>query len=294
MVVLSIVVLILFVAFYSYSNYNSSGNLETISHKDILKLWDERHYEKVLQHCDEALELSPLDPFYLTLKGFASFYLGVSESDSEKRTVMMDTAIFSLRKALVNKDVPLRPEAMYILGKSYFHKGIDYYGEANDYLNESLQAGYSSYDTLEYLALAAYSSGQLLKSVEYYEKALSLRTDSPELIISAAIANKAQGNIEKAEFLATNALAMTSDTYLAERSNFLLGEILLSSGRYTEALTKFEEIIENNPYSADAWFYQGLIFADTGDPIKARAAWRKAVSIDPMHSGARQKLSERS
>ncbi len=261
---------------------------------EMLNLWHAKQYAEVFRISDQELESSPLDPFLLVLKGLSSFYLGLSESDSEKRTISMDTAIFALRKALVSKDVPLRPEAIYVLGKSYFHKGADYYGEAIEYLLESLKAGYTSYDTWEYLALASQGSGQLSKSIEYFDMAMSLKPDSPELMIASALANKTNGNIAQAESLAKKALSITTDAYLAERSNFLLGEIFLSAKRYDEALAKFEEIIENNPQSADAWYFQGLILVDSGEPIKARAAWRKAVSIDPMHSGARQKLSERS
>jgi tetratricopeptide (TPR) repeat protein len=265
-----------------------------IARNEMLHLWETKQYAEVLQLSDKELDSSPLDPFFLVMKGLSSFYLGLSESESEKRTLNMDTAIFSLRKALVNKDVPLRPEAVYVLGKSYFHKGVDYYGEAIEYLLESLKEGYTSYDTWEYLALAAQGSGQLSKSIEYFDKAMSLKPDSPELMTAYALAHKANGNVAQAESLAQKALLLTTDAYLAERCNFLLGEIFLSTHRYSEALDKFNEIATKNPQSADAWYYQGLILVDSGEPIKARAAWRKAVSIDPMHSGARQKLSERS
>jgi tetratricopeptide (TPR) repeat protein len=265
-----------------------------IARNEILSLWDAKQYANVSRICDEALDSSPLEPFLLVMKGLSSFYLGLSESESEKRTMNMDTAIFSLRKALVSKDVPLRPEAIYVLGKSYFHKGVDYYGEAIEYLLESLKAGYASYDTWEYLALAAQGSGQLAKSIEYYDMAMSLKPGSPELMIAAALANKANGNVTQAERLAKNALEITTDAYLAERCNFILGEIFSSTRRHTEALAKYNEIIEKNPQSADAWYFLGLLLVDSGEPIKARAAWRKAVSIDPMHSGARLKLSERS
>jgi tetratricopeptide (TPR) repeat protein len=265
-----------------------------IARGELLDLWETKQYSEVSRISDQGLETSPLDPFLLVFKGLSSFYIGLSESDSEKRTENMDVAVFSLRKALVSKDVPLRPEAVYVLGKSYFHKGVDYYGEAIEYLLESLQSGYESYDTWEYLALAAQGSGQIAKSVEYFDKAMSLKPDSPELLLASALANKTNGNIMRAESLAKEALAKTTDIYLAERSNFLLGEIFVETKRYDEALAKYEEIINKNPQSAEAWYFQGLIFADSGEPIKARAAWRKAVSIDPMHPAARQRLADRS
>jgi tetratricopeptide (TPR) repeat protein len=275
-------------------NVDESTKKPKIARSELLNLWETRQYSEVSMISDQGLEASPLDPFLLVFKGLSSFYIGLSESDFEKRTMNMDTAIFALRKALVSKDVPLRPEAVYVLGKSYFHKGGDYYGEAIEFLLESLHSGYESYDTWEYLALAAQGAGQLSKSVEYFDKAMSLKPDSPELLIASALANKANGNVARAESLAKEALAKTTDVYLAERSNFLLGEIFMESKRYEEALAKFEEIIRKNPQSADAWFFQGLILVDSGEPIKARAAWRKAVSIDPMHSGARHRLADRS
>jgi tetratricopeptide (TPR) repeat protein len=290
---LAITALLVFGIIFTLNTFNNSGNIPKISRSDLINLWSARNYSEVSLECNKALESSPLDPFFLVFKGLSSFYIGISESDSEKRTEMMDTAIFSLRKALVSNEVPLRPEAIFVLGKSYFHKGLDYYGEASEYLQESLEAGYVSHDAWEYLALAAQGSNQLSKSAEYFDKAMSLKPDSPELIIAAAAVNKALGNIVKAENLAKEALLKTSDSYLAEKSNFLLGEILIARGRYSESMAIFDEIIKNNPYSADAWYFQGLISTFSGDLIKARAAWRKAISIDPMHSNARQKLSER-
>jgi tetratricopeptide (TPR) repeat protein len=235
-----------------------------------------------------------LDPFYLIFKGFSAFYLGLSESDGEKRITRMDEAIFSLRKALINDKTPLRAEATYVLGKAYYHKGVDYYNEVIEYLEESFALGYSQTDTWEYLALAAHGAGLRDQSMIYFDKAISQKPDSPELILAAATANATSGNNVRAESLAMEALSLTTDEYLAERCSFLLGDLYRVAGRNEEALARYEAIKIKNPQSADAWYYEGLIFLQSGDPIRARAAWRKAISIDPMHASARLKLSERS
>ena len=260
----------------------------------IVSLWSAKDYVSVSRACDEALELAPLDPFYLIFKGFSAFYLGLSESGGEKRAARMDEAVFSIRKALIDPKTPLKAEATYILGKAYFHKGPDYYNEAISYLVESNALGYSKADTWEYLAIAAQGADRIDQSVDFFDKAISLKPDSPELMLAAATANAQAGHRDRAEFLANEAMAATSDEYLAERCGFLLGDLYMKSGRLDEALARYQSIQDKNPESADAWYYQGLVLIAAGDPIRARAAWRKAISIDPMHAGARQKLSERS
>jgi len=264
-----------------------------MAQQKILELWNVRDYAGISTATDESLAISPLDSFYLIFKGLSNFYLGLAESDGEKRMVLMETTIFSIRKELLDSKVPLRQEAIYVLGKAYFYKGRDYYDEAIAYLSDSLATGYKANDTWEYLALSAQALGQTQESIEFFEQAIVINPRSPELLVAAANVNMEAKNIDRVEQLTRMALALTTDDYLAERCNFILGESYRLQGRFEEALLHFESIKEKNPQSADAWYYEGLTYMDAGDPIRARAAWRKAVSIDPMHLGARQKLSER-
>lgn len=290
--VLLIAVAISFV--FILSTLAASRSVPRATQQEILDFWTSKNYQAVSLACDTTLNASPLDPFYLIFKGFSAFYLGLSESDGEKRIIRMDEAVFSIRKALINDKAPLRPEATYMLGKAYFHKGLDYYNEVIEYLEESLNLGYSQTDTWEYLALAAQGMGLREQTIAYFDKAIANKPDSPELVLAAAISNLAAGNEERAEALAMEALSKTTDEYLAERCSFLLGDLYRTSGRIEEALARYEAIKIKNPQSADAWYYEGLVLSQSGDPIRARAAWRKAISIDPMHASARIKLSERS
>ncbi|TFG84348.1 MAG: tetratricopeptide repeat protein [Spirochaetales bacterium] len=261
---------------------------------DILALWERHDYKAVVSACDLLLGQSPLDSFCLSLRGMSLFYLGIAELDSDKRVVFFDDAVFSLRKALIADEVPLRNQNHYVLGKTYFQKGIDYYEEAISELEKSIVNGPVTPDAWEYLALAAQGLSLNEKSVEYFEKALQAFPDSAELKAAAARSYVLLGGVADAERLALEAYQTSTDAYLTERCAFLLGEIYRSQGRYDEALASYQTIKDKNPESADAWYYEGLVFMETGDPLKARASWRKAVSIDPMHTAARQKLSERS
>ena len=282
------------ISIYGIMRIAKRSNTPTVSQQEVVGLWLAKDYAGVAAACDATLDAAPLDSFHLVFKGLSSFYIGLAEIDGERRATMMDMTIFSIRKALIDPKAPLRPEASYVLGKAYYHKGQDYYDEAITYLKEASAAGYTAGDTWEYMALAAQGLGLTDQSIRYFDEAIALKSDSPELKLAAALVNYSAGDQGRAERLALDALESTTDEYLAERCNFMLGDTYRKTGRFDEAIARYEAIKAKNPQSADAWYYQGLVLSDTGDPIKARAAWRKAVSIDPMHPGARQKLLERS
>jgi tetratricopeptide (TPR) repeat protein len=259
----------------------------------ILELWSARDYQSVLAACDHSLQLNPLDSFYLAFKGFALFYSGMAEPDTDLRVSLIDDSIFALRRSLIDGEPDLRADTLYVLGKAYYHKGSDYHDNAIANLEAALEAGSTAADIWEYMALASYQAGMIKQSIDYFSQAIAFSPGSAELLVAAALANFKAGHLSRAEGLAIDAAEMASDAYLKEKCLFLLGDIYRSTGRLTEALQRFETIKTNNPESADAWYYEGLVYQEMNEDIKARASWRKAVAIDPMHTGARQKLAER-
>ncbi len=262
--------------------------------EEVLELWQARDYAAVRAACSDALGRVPLDPFYLSMNGYACFYLALAEGDAEARSKGMDEAVFSIRKALISDSAPLRAESSYILGKAYFHKGPEYYPDAIEYIEAARALGLAMSDAWEYLAMASVGIGRRQDAASYFASAIEAKPGSPELALAAALNARELGDAARAEALALSARSLSSDDFLTERCDFVLGELYVESGRAAEALALFEGILARNPESADAWYRQGLVHLGAGDSLKARAAWRKAISIDPMHAGARQKLSERS
>jgi tetratricopeptide (TPR) repeat protein len=271
-----------------------AGTGSRVEKAELLALWDARDMQGVRDGAELGLSASPMDSFFLAFKGLSSFYLALAEIDADLRLSLLNDAIFALRKSFLTDKHPLESQARYILGKAYFHKGQDYYEEAITAI-ESAMTGEPLYeDAWEYLALAAQALAYHEKSVGYFEKALASSPDSAELKAAGAQAYLTLGDHARAESLALSAYADSQDDYVRERSMFMLAELYRKQGRMAEALERYNEIKIINPESADAWYYEGLVLMETGEPIKARASWRKAVSIDPMHGGARQKLAERS
>jgi tetratricopeptide (TPR) repeat protein len=259
----------------------------------ILASWSIRDYDTVIRDCLASLALDPLDSFYLAFKGFAQFHAGLAHPDVEERNRMIDSAIFSLRRSLIGGATALQSEAYYILGKAYYHKGSDYFDDAIHALERSLATGFDALDIREYLALAYYALGLVDQSVGYFTQAVAGAPGSSELLLASAIANFKAGSFGRAEGLALDTVESARDAYLRERAMFLLGDICMATGRLEEALEQYANIKATNPESAEAWYNEGLVFQAMGDPIKARASWRRAITIDPMHAGARQKLAER-
>ena len=70
-----------------------------------------------------------------------------------------------------------------------------------------------------------------------------------------------------------------------------LGVSLVQLGRFDEAEKAFEELVRRDPRSFQGWFNLGNVRDDTGRPIEARQAWRKALSINPAFRLARQALA---
>jgi tetratricopeptide (TPR) repeat protein len=264
----------------------------TISKQQVLADWGAKKWDIVRSESLASLTIRPLDPFYLSFRGLASFYKGMELPEGEERAALVDEAVVSLRKALATGGSLPKAQVEYVLGKAYFDKGDYYFDEAIKYLELSISAGYLAADSREYLALAYVGLGDKAGAVKYFEAALA-KSRSDLLLIAAAKAYVDANEPVKAEALLLEVLANGKDDLAKENGRFVLGEIYKARGDTAHAEEQYLLILSKNPASAEAHYRLGLVYQITGDPIRARAEWRKAVSIDPMHAAARQKLSEK-
>jgi tetratricopeptide (TPR) repeat protein len=234
----------------------------------------------------------PLDAFYLSFRGLASFYKGMDLPEGEERAALVDETVVALRKALASGGRMPKAQVQYVLGKAYFDKGESYFDEAAKYLELSIASGYLASDSREYLALSYVELGNEAAAVKNFEAALA-KSRSELLLIAAAKAYVEAKEPVKAEALLLEVLANGNDDLAKENGRFILGDIYKSRGDIGKAEEQYDAILSKNPASAEAYYRLGLVHQQMGDSIKARADWRKAVSIDPMHAAARQKLSEK-
>ncbi len=259
----------------------------------VLETWSAGDKEATLAMTRDSLAVPPLDPFFLSFNGIAAYYSSSDKAEGDEKQGLLDEAVFSLRKALVSGGkIPVKAQVEYILGKSYLKKGLPWYDLAAVYLSKSKTDGYAGNDTEQYLGLAYAGLQDHGKAVQHFE--IALKNDTSDiLMLSAAVSYKELGDMEKTTELLSRVTESATDAVIVQRARFMLGDIAMKKGDFTQAEKIFQTIIGTDPRSADAWYQMGLVCEALKDPIRARAAWRKATSIDPNNIEARKKLAER-
>ena len=263
--------------------------LQAEPRQTLVELSNAGRYDEVLSRSAVVLGDRPLDSTTLLLQGIAHFYRAVAAAAEEEREPHLDQAIVSLRRARLDPNLRGGNEAVYLLGKAYFHKGRYYYDQAMSYLEQSLAAGYDAADTYEYLGLVHMRSGQLETGLQHFNRALE-RRPTDLLYIAVGQIYQQLGRFDEAVTHFRSAVTDTTDPALEIRTRFLLGGVLLRQARFAEAHDQYREILQRSPRSADALVYLGDAYAGLGDPAGARAAWRQARNLDPLHHGANLRL----
>ena len=289
-----ILIVSLFVVFlFNKADADSRKNIGKPIRSEIIKAWNEGDVQIAYDMTQDVLRRKPFEPFFLSMNGIASYYLSLGKQESEDKHALLDQSVFNLRKAMaLDSRLPIKPQVHYILGKAYYQKGQPWFDLSGHYLEIALQEGYKAKDIDQYLALINVSMQDYGKAVQYFEKALAIN-ESDVLMLSAALSYKELGENEKAYEYLKRALERATDEVVTQKARFLLAELAKDSGNDKEAISLYESILSIDPRSAEAWFGLGVLYDLQKDPIKARAAWRKAVSIDPNHVEARKRLAER-
>jgi len=256
---------------------------------NVLELWNNGSYDEILANGKEELKRIPLDSGTLVFSGFASFHKGVAEISVEKKLPLINQAIILLRKALLLPNTPLEPEIHYILGKAYFHKSKFYADLSILHLTKARELGYFATDMNEYLGLAYSLVGRFKEASEYFLKAVE-KTPSDLLLWTLGQTYFQMQKFDEAIRFLRMSIDKTRDRALEQRCRFLLGEIFTKSKQFSLAQAEYLVILDKNPNSADAHFYLGEIELNQGNKDAARAEWRKAFKIDPLHFNANQRL----
>jgi tetratricopeptide (TPR) repeat protein len=271
----------------------AAGKGTSPSKSSVLAAWKSQDLQKTLDLSRSSLLSKPLDTYFLSFEGIAAYYLSAGKPEGEERQSLLDEAVLSIRKALATQEkIPVKAQIEYVLGKSYYQKGQPWYDLAVKYLELSKTAGYSGKDTEQYLALAYVGLGMHDKAAIHFEEAL--KGDKNDLLmLSAAVSYNELGNEAKAKELLNQAIAAASDAVVTQKARYILAGMAYKKGDLAGAKTLYSAIVDADAASADAWYWLGMIYETEKDPIKARAAWRKATAINPNHIEARKKLAEK-
>jgi len=275
------------------SHAASEGSAKTYPKNEILTAWGSGDKAATLDMTRSSLERAPVDPFYLSFDGIAAYYLSMDKPEGDEKQALLDESVGSLRKAIASGGkLPVKAQVEYVLGKAYYQKGQPWYDLATKYLAAAKASGYQGKDSDQYLGLCYAGMQNHGEAVKHFEDALKA-APSDVLMLSAAISYKELGDVAKTENLLSSVVASASDALIVQRARFILGEMAVAGGDLAKAAAIYQAVVDTDPRSAEGWYRLGLVAEAQNDPIKARADWRKATSIDPSHIEARKKLAER-
>jgi len=80
---------------------------------------------------------------------------------------------------------------------------------------------------------------------------------------------------------AVQALTLAVKAQPSASLNLRLGAALQSLGRRGEAVERYQQALQLEPRSAEAWFKLGLAFQDSHHPDRAEQAYRRALALRP-------------
>ncbi len=260
------------------------------SFSSIYSDWNSGDYLSCYEKTEKILSRHPLDGEALALHGFSAYYLFTGQTDVFEEQSYLDEAINSLRKAWYRVADGEKKDIAYILGKAYYQKGFYYADLSLKYLFYAIDRGADYQDIPEFCGLSFSLLEEYGQAAEYFTKALANKPSDLLLFTLAETYAKIPDYTKAKQFFAET-MRVTDDDLLAIRCHNAMGGIFLAEMQYDQAEAEFQAIIEEDPNSADAYFGLGLIEEARGDIVRARASWRRALRVDPSHSGAYEKLN---
>ena len=270
---------------------NWRGGTQRVDRGELLRLWEAGSFGEVHRIAGEALERRPLDYFLLTMRGFSSYQLGISQVDSLRAAAYFEDCIRALRKAMLLEEAESDGRLFYVLGKAYFNLGDGFADLTVRYLERARSLGHMASDIPEFLGLAHAAIGDYHSSVIAFAEALETTRPSALLLLHIAEAYAALGEFEKARAYLMRCISVSADSRVTFRARLFLADALRELGDFSGAMGQFAAIIEEMGENAEARFQMGELFALQGDNVRARAEWRRARDADPAHLGAIARLS---
>jgi len=260
--------------------------------QDILLVWDNGDYEQVYEISKNALFEKPVDYFLLTINGFSAYQMGISQINNQNMLRFINECIFSLRKALMQKESIKDGRVFYVLGKAYGYKGAEYADLAVKYLEMANNLSYPAADIPEYLGLAYAAYGDYRSSVEAFTQAfIPDKPPADSLLLSIARSYMAMEDYNMAFSYLQRCVDISPDSRSVVISRFLLAEIYSINGDYDNSERQYLSILNESGENAEVRFQLGELYNLKGDTTRARSEWRTAYRLDPAHARARARLN---
>ena len=272
--------------------FSQLKNNVTNERRELLRVWNEGNYEQVYEISKNSLSEKPVDYFLLTINGFSAYQMGISQINNQSTLGFINECIFSLRKAIMQRQAAKDGRLYYVLGKAYGYKGAEYADLAVKYLEIANNLSYDAQDIPEYLGLAYAAYGDYRSSVEAFTRAfVPGKPASDNLLLSIARSYMAMDEYHMAFGYLQRCVETSADSRSVNMSRLMLAEIYRNSDDYDNAHMQYMKILEDAGENAEVRFQLGELYNLRGDVTRARSEWRMAYRQDPSHARARARLN---
>jgi tetratricopeptide (TPR) repeat protein len=225
----------------------------------------EHRQEEAIAQYNEALKADENRPDALMGLGMA-----YRESGDQEQAIAAFTKLVDVSKDTSYAGADLRLEAVYYyLGQIYMER--DEVDKAEESLLAALTIDATDADALYLLGNAYRAQGEYEGAIAVYRIATSYVPDFREAYEGMAAAAEEQGDSQTAVY----ARAM----------------VRLFSGDVESAVAELEQVIQQSPDNAGAYFGLGYGYEQLGQPSKALDAYQQSVSIDPTQFAAQSGLA---
>lgn len=133
--------------------------------------------------------------------------------------------------------------------------------------------GENSISATEYLSVTYQKLGKTDMAIKAYEKAVSLNPTRDDIKIKLGNLYYSQGRNQEAEDQYTNAVRLNKSV----ANLFSLGNAQMANGKYSEAMSQFQEVIRFSGGAGQGYYGLGQAFGKAGRYDEAVAAFKQAI-----------------
>jgi tetratricopeptide (TPR) repeat protein len=277
-----------------------------------MALVSSEHYQEAVDASEEAIRLDSSCPQAWINKGRALFMMGSLQKERERSreaSELFDKAVEAFEEATnlspnvfgawmdlgkVFVDLERYEEALQAFHEATAIRPDDHeawewkgrplielkqYDEYEKATEKALRLDPDCHLAWENRGFALYHLGRPWVEVEqYYDQAISLRPNDPDVWAAKANSADASGWSEAAVDLFDKAISLKPDFPKAWMGK---GAALTSLERYQEALEAINKAISLRPDDPQSWEYKGRLLRRMGEHKAAKEAFGKALSLDP-------------
>jgi len=264
--------------------------------------YSSKNYRQAIEEYRKALTIKPDDAAVLYNLGSALLMMGdeFSALENFKKAAAQDRIgevahraysrlgvhyterrVFDMAEKYLKQAVALRPaDAVnrYNLGVAYLKQ--DKKELALKELTEAETLSKKDSELLQNIGDVYLSMDQYDKSLETFEKVLKMKKRNIGILSQIATIYYKKGELDKSYDIYKKITMLEPTTENARAAWLNMGDILLDTMRYSEAISAYKKALAINPKDDAALYHLGTAYQKDNRPEEAVRAWRKAANLN--------------